>query len=663
MWNFLYLGVCLLFSLLLVFFIKTKARIKTKENALFEASIYVCISSIVTEIILQTMASYKLDNVISTIFNKLYLILIVLWFVVFSKYVFYIFKPEGKSENFEQENEKFTKKYNIISKIHNIVGVLFSVIICILPIEHYLEGTKMYSYGAAVDFLKISLGVFIISWLIVSVKNIKRIANIKYLPILVVFILLIANIVIQNYEPTILIVSFTFTFLSYILYHTIENPDIQMLREMETAKLQAEKANRAKSDFLSSMSHEIRTPLNAIVGLTEDNMAHNELPDDVKENNTDIFNASQTLLEIVGNILDINRIEAEKIEVNPTPYNIREEVEKICKMQSSRIGEKPIQFYHSIAEDVPVELIGDKVLVKQILNNLLSNAIKYTEEGTVKIDIHSINHGDDATLMINISDTGRGIKKEYIDKLFTKFERLDIEKNTTTQGTGLGLAITKSLVEMMGGKINVQSEFGRGTLFVVTLPQKIGKQDVDLTNTQVLKLYNASKMKAVSSNIEQSIKPDNIEEKEILTEEAMPTLKNVAPTEILEDNQEESHSSDTKKVLIVDDNNLNLKVARRAVEALGYEVDEVNSGEDCINKLKEKKYDLILMDIMMPGMGGDETLLKLKEDPTFNTPVIAVTADVESNSEKKYFQMGFISYIGKPFTKDQIKVEIDKIFK
>ena len=265
--------------------------------------------------------------------------------------------------------------------------------------------------------------------------------------------------------------------------------------------------------------------------------------------------------------------------------------------------------------------------------------------------------------MINISDTGRGIKKEYIDKLFTKFERLDIEKNTTTQGTGLGLAITKSLVEMMGGKINVQSEFGRGTLFVVTLPQKIGKQDVDLTNTQVLKLYNASKMKAVSSNIEQSIKPDNIEEKEILTEEAMPTLKNVAPTEILEDNQEESHSSDTKKVLIVDDNNLNLKVARRAVEALGYEVDEVNSGEDCINKLKEKKYDLILMDIMMPGMGGDETLLKLKEDPTFNTPVIAVTADVESNSEKKYFQMGFISYIGKPFTKDQIKVEIDKIFK
>lgn len=662
MWNFLYLGVCLLFSLLLVFFIKTKARIKTKENALFEASIYVCISSIVTEIILQTMASYKLDNVISTIFNKLYLVLIVLWFVVFSKYVFYIFKPEEKSENFEQKNEKFTKKYNIISKIHNIVGVLFSVIICILPIEHYLEGTKMYSYGAAVDFLKISLGVFIISWLIVSVKNIKRIANIKYLPILVVFILLIANIVIQNYEPTILIVSFTFTFLSYILYHTIENPDIQMLREMETAKLQAEKANRAKSDFLSSMSHEIRTPLNAIVGLTEDNMTHNELPDDVKENNTDIFNASQTLLEIVGNILDINRIEAEKVEVNPNPYNIREEVEKICKMQSSRIGEKPIQFYHSIAEDVPVELIGDRVLVKQILNNLLSNAIKYTDEGTVKIDIHSINRGDDATLMINVSDTGRGIKKEYIDKLFSKFERLDIEKNTTTQGTGLGLAITKSLVEMMGGKINVQSEFGRGTLFVVTLPQKIGKQDVDLSNTQVLKLYNTNKMKAVTPNVEQSVKTDNVEENETLAEELMPTLKNVAPTEILEDNQEESHSIDTKKVLIVDDNKLNIKVARKAMSDLNYEIDEVYNGNECLEKIKEKQYDVILMDIMMPGMSGDETLAKLKEDSNFRIPVIAVTADVESGSEAKYLSQGFTSYIGKPFTRDQIKEELDKLF-
>ena len=653
----------MLFSLLLVFFIKTKARIKSKENELFEVSIYLCVFSVAVELFLQFITlNIGLEHIITTIFNKVYLISIIAWFVIFSKYIFYIFKPEDGGENFEQKNQLFLKKYNIIDKIHSILGILFSIVICFLPIEYYLEGTKMYSYGLAVDFLRVVLGIFMVSWFITSMKNIKRIADIKYLPILVAFILLILNIVIQHYEPTILIVSFTFTFLSYILYHTIENPDIQMLREMETAKLQAEKANRAKSDFLSSMSHEIRTPLNAIVGLTEDNMTHNELPDDVKENNTDIFNASQTLLEIVGNILDINRIEAEKVEVNPNPYNIREEVEKICKMQSSRIGEKPIQFYHSIAEDVPVELIGDRVLVKQILNNLLSNAIKYTDEGTVKIDIHSINRGDDATLMINVSDTGRGIKKEYIDKLFSKFERLDIEKNTTTQGTGLGLAITKSLVEMMGGKINVQSEFGRGTLFVVTLPQKIGKQDIDLSNTQVLRLYNTSKMKAVTPNVEQSVKTDNAAKNETLAEELMPTLKNVAPTEILEDNQEESHSNDTKKVLIVDDNKLNIKVARKAMSDLNYEIDEVYNGNECLEKIKEKQYDVILMDIMMPGMSGDETLAKLKEDSNFRIPVIAVTADVESGSEAKYLSQGFTSYIGKPFTRDQIKEELDKLF-
>ena len=307
-------------------------------------------------------------------------------------------------------------------------------------------------------------------------------------------------------------------------------------------------------------------------------------------------------------------------------------------------------------------MIGDKVLVKHILNNLLSNAIKYTEEGTVKIDIHSINRGDDATLMINVSDTGRGIKKEYIDKLFTKFERLDIEKNTTTQGTGLGLAITKSYIDMMGGKINVQSEFGRGTLFVVTLPQKIGKQDIDLSNTQVLRLYNTSKMKTVTSNVEQSVIPDNVEETETLSEEANLTLKNVAGVETLEDDEKESNSGDAKKILIVDDNKLNIKVARKAMSDLDYEIDEVYSGDECLERIKEKQYDVILMDIMMPGMSGDETLVKLKEDSNFNTPVIAVTADVEAGSETKYLNQGFTSYIGKPFTRNQIKEKLDKLF-
>lgn len=638
---------CFIFLSIIAYMYFSKEKIKNVDNKIFSILIILNLIGILIDV--GGFASFRLlgaSSFLNIIISKIYLIYFVSYAFCLMLYIYDLNYKESKNKS-----------------IFYYIYATICLILFILPIDVHFDGIVGYTYGLAVNF---GYGIGFIIILIMFALTIKARKSIgkKNIPLLAFVFLLLLVVIIQKINPQLVLLLFCNSIVTTLMYFTIENPDLKMLREMEMAKLHAEKANRAKSDFLASMSHEIRTPLNAIVGLTEDNMSYKDkVPEVVQENNEDIFNASQTLLEIVGNILDINRIEAEKIDVNPVPYDIREEVDKICKIQSARIGEKPIQFFQTIAEDVPVELIGDKVLVKQILNNLLSNAIKYTEEGTVKIDIHSINRGDDATLMINVSDTGRGIKKEYIDKLFSKFERLDIEKNTTTQGTGLGLAITKSLVEMMGGSINVQSEFGRGTLFVVTLPQKIGKQDIDLSNTQVLRLYNTNKMKAVTPNVEQSVIPDNVEEKGALAEDAMPTLKNVAPTKTLEDNQEESHSSDAKKVLIVDDNNLNLKVARRAVEAIGYEVDEVNSGEDCINKLKEKKYDLILMDIMMPGMSGDETLLKLKEDSGFNIPVIAVTADVESDSERRYLQMGFVSYIGKPFTKDQIKIEIDKIFK
>ena len=577
----------------------SKERIKNKENSIYAAMIFVNTFGLAIQIFLEYIT--KNMNVLNPNFISLVLKIYLIHFLVYlssiTKYLITI---------------SSFKKEEIYNKIRMILFMLSYVIILILPTYLYYNPQTLdaYSYGSGNDFCyNVSFLTDIILILLIITRR-KQLRLKKIVPLLVFIIFGIICGTIQQRYPDITLIGCAESFICFLMYFTIENPDLKMIEQLNFARRQADKANNAKTEFLSSMSHEIRTPLNAIVGFSNTLAENPKLPEDLKDEVKDILNASDNLLEIVNGVLDISKIEANKIEIVKKEYDTKKLFEELCKLTKSRIGTKPIEFTSNIDESIPRVLYGDNVRLKQVILNLLTNAAKYTDEGKITFNVNSVKKDNIVRLIISVEDTGRGIKEENINKLFTKFERLDEERNTTIEGTGLGLAITKKLVDLMNGNIVVQSKYGKGSKFTVSIDQGyVEKPNINLDETTIVM---------------------------------------------------ESLDLSEKKILLVDDNKLNIKVACKLLEPYKVDITTLLSGEETIELLKkEKDYDLILLDDMMPKLSGTETYNKIKEENLFDGPIVVLTANALTGEKEKYLEIGFDDYLAKPIE----QIELNRVLK
>lgn len=485
----------------------------------------------------------------------------------------------------------------------------------VLPL--YYRGTDAgnYSYGPAAYAVYVSVAVYAGMTVFFLLRHFKEMERKKRDIVLLSIVFQIAVSAYQAVNPLSLVSCLGIVLVDLGFFLTVESPDVHLIELLKEEKERADTANKAKSAFLANMSHEIRTPIHAVMGMSE-MILRESGEDDILSYAGDINTAAETLLGIVNDILDFSKIESGKMEIIPVSYQLSSLMHDIYLLIHGLAGKKGLAFEVEVDETLPSVLYGDDVRLRQILINLLTNAVKYTEKGSVRLCVTGEIKGESCELVFQVKDTGIGIKEEDMERLFQAFERIEEKRNRKTEGTGLGINITRQLLELMDSELKVESVYGEGSCFSFRLAQRIVRREpVGCLDKQ---FQEGGKKKAHRAAF-------------------------VAP---------KAH------VLVTDDIEMNRRVFKGLLKQTGISVDEAGSGQECIRKAGQTKYDMIFLDHMMPDMDGIQTMRALRSDPAgcnHDTPVIVLTANNVSGAREEYIRAGFDSYLSKPI--DPVRLE------
>lgn len=588
----------LFYSLLINIVYFSSKRLRSIENKIFEK---IMLTNFVG-VLLAIGSYFTIKNIdrfelLNTFVSKGYIVYLLTWLTLFSVYIFVISIKEGKDKKSE------------VNKIINLFGILyliFLIIIIIKPLYYHNINGAIYSYGPSANVMYIVSIVYITVWIIRLSTNIKRIRDKKYLPIFAFMGLGLVVMIIQKQHPELLLMTSMETFIVFLMYHTIENPDMQIIEEVHRAKEISDNANEEKSMFLYNMTNEIR-------GITKDiDYSADNILEEVDNKKVDVLNIGNSAREIKNNtakfttmtneILDISQMDS-NIKIYNDKYNVKIIIKELVQIYKKKAEDKGISFRTNIASDIPPYLYGDSMGLKKALSIILDNSVKYTSSGFIDFDVSTIIKRDIARLVITVEDSGSGIKAEDLNKIFNKKvndnERLNIKYN---------LYNAKRLVILMGGTIIPSSVYGRGTTIKVVLDQKIADMD-----------------------------------------DALDKYESVY---------------DKKSILLVDDNVSSGKIFTKMLKDTNIELSIVTSGKECLDKIRNKdKYDLILLDEDMEPLDGITVMRKLKEIRTFNTKTILLTKNNDYEYNDDYLEYGFDGYLLKPIDKDKLFELIDKYLK